>query len=284
MKILKTARAVQNLIKKERCSGKTVGFVPTMGCLHEGHLSLIRRAKKENDNTVVSIFVNPKQFSPREDFSRYPRNKKHDEYLLQKEKVDIIFYPSAEEMYPHRYLTYVEVERLSSILCGQFRPGHFKGVATIVTKLFNIVMPDTAYFGQKDAQQAVIIAKMADDLNFPLKIKILPTVREADGLALSSRNRYLDPQQRRDAVVLFKALQQARRMIRAGARDAAGIKRTMATTIRKKPSVSSLDYIAIVDAKTLAPVRRIQKNKILIALAVRIKATRLIDNCIVTAP
>src|SRR3990167_6220142 len=206
MKIIRSARNLTKLIARFKSQRKKIGFVPTMGFLHKGHTALLRRCRKENDISILSIFVNPAQFSPTEDYRRYPRDLNHDKFFAKKENVDIIFYPSVDDMYPKRYRTFVEVERLSNELCGRFRPGHFKGVATIVAKLLHIVSPDVMYLGQKDAQQAMLLTKMVEDLNFPTRIKILPTVREKDGLAMSSRNRYLNPQERKIAVALFQAL------------------------------------------------------------------------------
>jgi pantoate--beta-alanine ligase len=259
--------------------GRIIGFVPTMGALHEGHLSLIRQARKECDCVVVSIFVNPAQFGPRDDFRKYPRNLKADAKMCRRERVNIIFYPDAKQMYPANYKTYVNVDELSDGLCGKFRPGHFKGVATVVTKLFHIVSPDIAYFGQKDAQQAVIIKRLVQDLNIPLQIRVMPTVRDADGLAMSSRNAYLSPEERKDAAVLSLALNLARDMIRAGEVDALEIIKKMWQLINKKKALQ-VQYISIVDLKDLKPVFKI-KDTVLIALAVRAGKARLIDNIIV---
>jgi pantoate--beta-alanine ligase len=267
---------MQKIAGALKCKGRTIGFVPTMGALHEGHLSLIRQARKENQKIVVSIFVNPIQFSPKEDLKTYPRPFKKDLLLLRKEKVDFVFCPSVREMYPEDFRTSVEVKELGEVLCGVSRPGHFRGVATVVAKLFNIVQPDTAYFGQKDAQQTVVIRRMAVDLSMPLKIKVMPTVREAGGLALSSRNVYLSPQGRRDSLVLSKALGLAKELIRHGQRNALCISNRMKALIRTRKS-AKIDYIAIVDSRTLKPVKIIGNN-CLIAVAVRFGNTRLIDN------
>jgi pantoate--beta-alanine ligase len=260
---------------------KTIGFVPTMGALHEGHLTLMRQARRENDFVVVSIFVNPAQFGPREDFKKYPRSLKQDAILCRKKGVDIIFYPDIKEMYPVNYKTYVEVSNLSDCLCGKFRPGHFRGVATIVAKLFNIVSPDIAYFGQKDAQQAIIIQKMVLDLNMPLKIKIVPTVRNEDGLALSSRNLYLNPRERKDALIIYQALSLAQDLIRKGNTKSTSIIQKMRQLISSKKS-ARVQYIAIVDIEDLKPVQRI-RDKVIIALAVYMGKTRLIDNIIINS-
>lgn len=259
--------------------GKTVGLVPTMGALHHGHLSLIYRAAKENDIVVVSIFVNPTQFGPKEDFKKYPRNLKRDVELCRKSGVNIVFAPYAKSMYGNDHNTYVNVYNLSDVLCGKSRPGHFKGVATVVTKLFNIVQPNNAYFGQKDAQQSVIIKKIVEDLNMPLKIKVIPTIREKDGLAMSSRNVYLSPKERKDALVLVQALRMAKLLINKGIIDSNRVIREMKAVVLNKDSVK-IDYIAIVNVKNLQPIKKITKGS-LIALAVHIGKTRLIDNIII---
>jgi len=280
MKLLRNIKQMSLLSRQARLRGKTIGFVPTMGALHEGHLCLIRCARKENDIVVLSIFVNPIQFGPKEDLSKYPRDLKQDALLSKKEGVDIIFYPDTKEMYPDDYKTYVEVEGLSDKLCGKFRPGHFKGVATVVIKLFNIVSPNIAYFGQKDAQQSIIIQKMVRDLNLPVKIKVIPTIREIDGLAMSSRNAYLSPLERKEAVVLYLALQLAKKLIKQGNRNSADIIRKMKQMIEKK-KVAKVQYIALVDLSGLKP-KNIIKDNILIALSVWVGKTRLIDNTIIS--
>jgi len=278
MKIIKSPIALSASLKKSRLSSKSIGFVPTMGALHEGHLSLIRAARKDNEVVVVSIFVNPTQFGAREDLKKYPRPINNDLALCKKEKVDYVFLPGAKEMYGDNFSTYVNVEGLSEILCGKARPGHFQGVATVVTKLFNIVGPDIAYFGQKDAQQAVIIKRMAKDLNMPVKIKVMPIIREKSGLALSSRNIYLSKDEKKDALVLFKALNLAKVLISGGAKDAARIISRLKQLILKSKS-AKVDYVAIVDPSSLKPLNKVSKE-CLIALAVRIGKTRLIDNII----
>lgn len=260
--------------------GKTIGFVPTMGYLHEGHLSLARQAKKDTDVAVMSIFVNPIQFGLKEDLKKYPRDSKRDCGKALGAGVDVIFYPSAEAMYPANYQTYVDVIGLSKYLCGKSRPGHFRGVATVVAKLFNIVRPDIAYFGQKDAQQAIIIKRMARDLNMDLEIGVMPIVREPDGLAMSSRNVILSPSERKQALVLKNALQKAKSMINSDETDAKSIIKAMRRVCESVPS--RIDYISITDAETLQDVKSIKKNKkILVALAVRIGRMRLIDNVII---
>jgi pantoate--beta-alanine ligase len=260
--------------------GRKIGFVPTMGALHEGHLSLVRRSKQENDITVVSIFVNPIQFGPNEDFNRYPRDFEGDFNKLQNEGVDILFYPDIASIYPEGYSTYVEVKGLSDKLCGAFRPGHFKGVATIVTKLFNIVKPKRAYFGQKDYQQSVIIRRMVKDLNLDVEIIVCPTVREEDGLAMSSRNSYLSGKEREAATIIYKTLTKASELIQSGIIDGVRIKNFMMEEIKKEPAVSSIDYVGVYDPETLDEIDII-KSEVVLAAAIFIGKTRLIDNIIV---
>ena len=255
---------------------KSIGFVPTMGFLHEGHLSLIRRSVQDNDVAVVSIFVNPTQFGPNEDFASYPRDLERDLTLLENEKVDCVFTPDIEEMYPRDFSTYVCEERLSQHLCGASRPGHFRGVCTVVTKLFNIIRPDRAYFGQKDAQQAIVIKKMVADLNMNLEIIVVPTVRESDGLAMSSRNTYLNLKERQAATVLFKALSLARQSWQDGERDGDKIRQQMTSLIQKEP-LAKIDYVSIADPDTLEELKEIDRPA-LASLAVRIGKARLIDN------
>jgi pantoate--beta-alanine ligase len=276
MKTIENIQRMQTFIKMLKKEGRTIGFVPTMGYLHDGHISLMRAAKTHTDVVAASIFVNPLQFGPSEDFEKYPRDFARDEELAAKAGVDVIFYPRKEDMYPAGYSTYVEVAGMSQVLCGASRPGHFRGVTTVITKLFSIIRPDIAYFGQKDAQQAAIIKKMVEDLNMGIDIKVLPTVREADGLAMSSRNVYLSKTERRDAVVLYESLKKAEEMIRGGARDPKAIIKTIEEMIRASPT-SKIDYISIVDAKTLKDVKTIA-GEVLVALAVFMGRTRLIDN------
>lgn len=278
---LQTIRSILQmscLSGKLRKQGKSIGFVPTMGALHEGHLSLIRQARKENDCVVVSIFVNPLQFGPKEDFKKYPRDIKRDEELCAQEGVDIVFYPSSEDMYKRGFATYVEVEGLSEVLCGRYRHGHFRGVATVVSKLFNIVQPQRAYFGQKDAQQAIIIKRMVEDLNFPLKIVVLPTVRDKDGLAMSSRNAYLSPEERRVAPIIYQALKAGQRIFRRGVHDSFKIKAEAKKIIRKE-NIIRIQYLEIVDSKNLKPVKKVRSGD-LFCLACYLGKTRLIDNII----
>lgn len=279
MKLVQSIKQMCGVSKEIKLKGKTIGFVPTMGALHEGHLSLIRQAGKENDLVVVSVFVNPIQFGPKEDFKQYPRDLKKDSLLCRKVGVDIIFYPSVRDMYLGSYKTYVCVRHLSDVLCGKFRPTHFKGVTTVVAKLFNIIQPDIAYFGQKDAQQTIIIKKMVYDLNMPIKIKVMPTVRENDGLAMSSRNVYLSADERRDALVLYQALSLARDLIRKGNINSSKIIKKMRQLINKKKN-AKVEYISIVDLEDLNSVNKI-RDDVLVALAVRMAKIRLIDNIIV---
>ena len=281
MKLVRSIKEMAALSKKYKGRGEAIGFVPTMGALHKGHISLICRARKECKIVVVSIFVNPLQFGPKDDLKRYPRNLGADTNICRREGVDIIFSPNREEIYPKNYKTYLAIDDLGRVLCGKFRSGHFRGVATIVTKLFNIISPDFAYFGQKDAQQAIIIKKLVRDLNMPLEVKVLPIVRERDGLAMSSRNTYLNRQQREDAAVLYQALRMAGVLIKRGSRSSKEIIRRMRLMILKKKS-ARIQYISIFDLKEFKPVKRI-KGKILIALAVFFGKTRLIDNMIIKA-
>ena len=260
---------------RQKLSG-TVAFVPTMGYLHGGHLALVKQAKMENSAVIVSIYVNPTQFGPREDFGAYPRELNRDLELLRREGVDIVFVPSGEEMYPPEFSSWVDVEKVTERLEGASRPGHFRGVATVVAKLFNIVQPTRAYFGQKDAQQAVVIKRMVADLNIGIEIIVVSTVRENDGLAMSSRNIYLSPGERQAATILFKALTLARQLGQGGERDAEEIRRQMTSLIQKEP-LAQIDYVSIADAETLEELDLIDRPA-LASLAVKIGKTRLIDN------
>jgi len=282
MRQVTTVSELRKLIGQARQAGQRIGFVPTMGALHEGHASLIRAARRETDFVVVSIFVNPTQFGPNEDYQRYPRTPQADALLCQREGVDLIFAPTVEEMYPPGYCTWVEVTGLQDVLCGRSRPGHFRGVATVVLKLFHLVQPDIAYFGQKDAQQARIIRQLVRDLNVPVKIRVCPIVREPDGLAMSSRNAYLSPEQRRQATVLYRALCAAKELVEQGERHAERVRQHMVRLIEATPG-AVLDYAEIMDPETLQPVREIQQP-VLAALAVRIGPARLIDNMTLTPP
>ncbi|MFH0912848.1 MAG: pantoate--beta-alanine ligase [Candidatus Omnitrophota bacterium] len=279
MKVIRSLKEMADFSRSIHLERQAIGFVPTMGALHAGHLSLIEEARRQNDRVVVSIFVNPTQFAPCEDYKKYPRNLKLDAQLCRRKGVDVIFYPDARRMYPDNYKTYVHVEDLSDALCGKSRPGHFKGVVTVVSKLFHIIDPDIAYFGQKDAQQAIIIKKMVEDLNMRVKIKVMPIVRDKNGLALSSRNAYLDKSQRIDALVLGQALNLAGDLIRRGNKDSSDIIRKMRRLIDRKKS-ASIQYASIVDLESLKPMVKI-KDKAIIALAVFIGKTRLIDNIVV---
>ena len=281
MRVIRSVSSIQQSIKKAKAAGKTVGFVPTMGALHEGHRSLLRCCRRENDIVVLSIFVNPKQFGPKEDLAKYPRRERADKKLAKKEKVDIMFVPSAKAMYPSGYLTYIEVARMTQGLCGRSRPGHFKGVTTVVGKLLYIIMPDVLYLGQKDAQQAAVLTRMVRDLNFPVFVKTYPTVREADGLAMSSRNQSLSAGQRKEAAVLYRSLKEARQNIAAGNRLATAIVGKIRSRIARESS-GRIDYIECVAADTFLPLKRIQ-GKAIVALAVWFGKTRLIDNITVQA-
>jgi len=256
-----------------------LGFVPTMGYLHEGHLVLVRRAREENPSVAVSIFVNPTQFGPREDFAQYPRDPGRDLALLEKEGVDIVFMPSAEEMYPPDFDSWVEVGKITEKLEGAARPGHFRGVATVVARLFNIVRPDRAYFGQKDAQQLLVIKKMASDLDMGIEIIAVPTVREPDGLAMSSRNTYLNTEERKQAVVLYQALTLAQKLYADGEKDANALREQMTALIGQQP-LAEIEYLSIADAGTLDELDRV-KPPALVSMAVRFGKTRLIDNVVV---
>lgn len=276
MNIVKTISEVRNEVKNWRKQGLSVGLVPTMGYLHEGHKSLIDRACKENDKVVVSVFVNPKQFGPGEDLATYPRDIQRDAALCEDAGAALIFNPEPEEMYFDDFHTYVTMESLSDELCGKTRPIHFRGVCTVVSKLFHIVAPDRAYFGQKDAQQLAIIKRMVRDLNFDIEIVGCPIVREADGLAKSSRNTYLNPEERKAALVLSKAVGLGQELIQKGQRNADVIVEKMKQLIEEEP-LAKIDYVQAVDAISIQPVAEI-KGTVLVAMAVYIGKTRLIDN------
>ena len=273
MQVVKTITEIRAL--RQNLKG-SVGFVPTMGFLHEGHLALVRRAKTEDSVVAVSIYVNPTQFGPREDFGAYPRDMDRDLELLRKEGTDIVFVPSDGEMYPTGFGSWVDVEKVTERLEGAARPGHFRGVATVVAKLFNIVQPTRAYFGQKDAQQVVVIKRMVADLDMNVEVVIVPTVRESDGLAMSSRNVYLSAQERHAAAILFKALTLARESGKGGEKDAEKIRRQMTSLVRKEP-LAQIDYVSIADANTLEELDLLDRPA-LASLAVKIGKTRLIDN------
>jgi pantoate--beta-alanine ligase len=279
MKICHTTQEMSAACRSTRRMGRRLGFVPTMGALHEGHLSLVRAAKAQCDVVAASIFVNPAQFGPSEDLGNYPRSWERDCQLLREEKVEWLFSPSAQEMYPQDPVTWVTIEGLSDKLCGRSRPGHFRGVATVVAKLFHIVEPDLAFFGQKDAAQLAIIRLMMRDLNFPVEIAACPTVREADGLALSSRNAYLDARQRKSAPVLYRSLLEVEEWFRRGERNAAELILAGKQVFSREPSVR-LDYLEIVDPDTLDPVLAVEGRAALVAVAAFVGTTRLIDNII----
>lgn len=273
-----TIAEIRQFVGQCRAAGQTVGLVPTMGYFHEGHLTLMREAKQKCDVVVVSLYVNPLQFGPKEDLAQYPRDFERDCTMARDVGVDAIFTPLDREMYPHGFSTFVEVTGLTDRLCGQSRPGHFRGVTTVVTKLFNIVAPDQAFFGQKDAQQAMVIQRMARDLNMGLDVVILPTVREKDGLAMSSRNVYLTGEQRRDALVLYRSLCAFRDAVQQGERDAGKLRGMMNDMITAVPGAQP-DYVEILAVPDLQPLETLQSG-IIAALAVRFGKTRLIDNVI----
>ena len=276
METITTAAAMSAISRQAHREGKRVGFVPTMGALHPGHISLVHAAREQTDIVVASIFVNPTQFGPNEDFSKYPRTFESDSAMLAAEKTDYIFSLSVDEMYPKDATTWVDVEGLSGKLDGRSRPGHFRGVTTIVSKLFNIVQPDLAFFGQKDAAQVAVICKMVRDLNFPVQIVVCPIVRESDGLAMSSRNAYLTPEQRKQALVLSRALKQVEKRAAQGEQAADRLIVTGTQTLAEEPSVR-LDYFEIVSPDTLDPVADIKQGA-LVAVAAYVGTTRLIDN------
>ncbi len=276
MNIIRDVQKMKEYSLELRLRRKTIGFVPTMGYLHRGHLELVKRALAENDVTVVSIFVNPTQFGPGEDFDTYPRDEARDLQLLEELGVDCVFVPSEHEIYPEGYSTYVHVERLTDYLCGAKRPGHFRGVATVVTKLFNIVSPEKAYFGQKDAQQFRVLRRMVLDLNMSVTMVEIPTVREEDGLAMSSRNRYLSKSERKEALLIREALDRGLQMIKEGTYSVSEIRDELGRILRKGKHVF-VDYIEIVDEKNLNPVERLD-NDVILAIAVFVGKTRLIDN------
>ncbi len=276
MKIIKKIKEMQKIADGVRMKGKIIGLVPTMGYFHKGHLSLMRQARRKSDLLVVSIFVNPTQFGPGEDFKSYPRDLRRDLRLAREIGVDVIFSPAVKEMYPKGFLTHVDVGEVGSILEGASRPGHFRGVATIVAKLFNAVKPHLAYFGQKDFQQSVVIKKMVEDLDMDVEIVVLPTIREKDGLATSSRNVYLTKKERKIAPVLYKSLKLAEKLIKEGERDSREIIRSMEELIEKEKLIK-LEYIAITDPGTLKEIRRV-KREVNVSLAAKIGRARLIDN------
>ncbi len=280
MRTVQSRAELREALAGPRRDGAAIGLVPTMGYLHEGHLALLRAARSECDLVVMSLFVNPAQFGPGEDLDRYPRDEQRDAELAEREGVDLIYAPRAEEVYPQGYSTYVDVHGLTEVLEGdpaQRGPEHFRGVTTIVAKLFNSVQPDVAYFGQKDAQQAIVIRRMVEDLDFPLRVEVLPTVREPDGLALSSRNAYLDPEQRERAAALSRALDAARQSARAGTLEAA----LAAARAELHEAGIEPDYLEARDAGDLSPVAELNGRPVLIAVAARVGSARLIDNVVI---
>ncbi|MGZ6525516.1 MAG: pantoate--beta-alanine ligase [Tumebacillaceae bacterium] len=279
MIIYHTIAEIREFVRQKRSEGLTVGFVPTMGYLHDGHLSLLRAAKEQCDIAVMSIFVNPLQFGPNEDFAKYPRDLARDSELAKSAGLDALFAPSVEEMYPHgRSLTTVSVEEVTTGLCGASRPGHFTGVSTVVTKLFNIVQPDKAFFGLKDAQQVVVLQTTVNDLNMPVEIVPCPILREADGLAMSSRNVFLSAEEREQALVLNRSLQAAQELVAEGERNAQLIEKVVRELIEEQP-LANIDYVQIVSMRHLAPLQSLEETALL-ALAVRFGTTRLIDNTV----
>lgn len=280
MKVVHTIQEVRDFVKSQRAEGKSIGFVPTMGYLHEGHLSLMKRAKEDNDVVVVSIFVNPMQFGPNEDLDSYPRDLEHDAKLCESVGVSLIFHPEPEEMYAPDFTSFVDMDGVTKELCGKSRPIHFRGVCTVVNKLFNIVTPDRAYFGQKDAQQLAVIRRMVRDLNMDIQIVGCPIVREEDGLAKSSRNTYLSAKERKAALVLSRAVRLGEQMAKDGEKEAAKIEAAMRELIEAEP-LAKIDYVSIVNAVSIEPVETLQ-GEILGAIAVYIGKTRLIDNFMIT--
>jgi pantoate--beta-alanine ligase len=276
MRIIREPAEMQAVANRLRQQGRTIGFVPTMGYLHEGHASLLRAARRDSDAVVLSIFVNPTQFGPNEDLDQYPRDMERDERIAREEETDYIFYPEPKTMYPPGYQTYVTVEKLTASHCGVSRPVHFRGVTTVCTKLFNLVLPHRAYFGQKDYQQAAAIRRLVHDLNMNLEIVVMPTAREADGLAMSSRNAYLQPDERSQAICLYESLQLAKEMVSRGQRETAPIIAAIRKHIEARPA-ARIDYVSIADANTLEELTAIER-KAVVLLAVFLGKTRLIDN------
>lgn len=279
--VIREIEAMKAVSEKFRADGEVIGFVPTMGFFHEGHLSLMRKAKGECTRVVVSLFVNPIQFGPQEDYRSYPRDEERDAKLAESEGVDILFIPSVSDMYPEGYATYVQVERLTEELCGRFRPGHFRGVTTVVLKLFNIVKPHKAYFGMKDYQQLKVIERMTKDLNLDIQIVPCPTIREPDGLAMSSRNSYLSPQERKSAGIIFRSLLRARESFLQGERNASKIRDEVERMLKEEPLVSKVEYVELVHPETLERLEDIGEDGALLAVAIYIGKARLIDNILI---
>lgn len=280
MEIIRIPRIAQDTCRKHLLKGKSIGFVPTMGALHKGHLSLIRRSRSENDIIAGSIFVNPMQFGPSEDFDEYPRDIENDIRKMRDEEVDILFMPDKSVIYPERFSTYINVGELSGKLCGRFRPGHFTGVATVVSKLFNIINPTRAYFGQKDFQQTVTIKKMVKDLNLYIDVVVCPTVREPDGLAMSSRNAYLNEEQRKAASAIYKCLTKASDLIKSGIINPEQAKELMLKAISEESLITNTDYASVYDPETLDEITEMHGD-VLLAVAVQVGTTRLIDNVLI---
>ncbi len=278
MRIYEEISKIRETVRAWKQDGLTIGFVPTMGYLHEGHKSLIDTARRENDRVVVSIFVNPMQFGPSEDFASYPRDLEQDAGLCEDAGVDVIFHPTAEEMYTDGFCSYVDMNGLTTELCGKSRPTHFRGVQTVVLKLFNIVTPDRAYFGQKDAQQLAVIKRMVTDLNVGTEIVGCPIIREKDGLAKSSRNTYLNEEERKAALILHKSLEVGKALLESGETDAAAVKAAITAELETEP-LAKIDYVDVVDFDTVTPVEKTE-GPVLVAIAVYIGKTRLIDNFI----
>ena len=278
MKLVHSVAEMHRLSRAARSRGKRLGFVPTLGALHEGHLSLVRAARKKSDLVAASIFVNPTQFGPHEDFAKYPRTLENDCALLEREGVELVFAPPVEEMYPQGVVTWVVVECLSDRLCGKSRPGHFRGVSTVVAKLFHIVEPNVAFFGQKDAAQVAIIQRMVRDLNMPVAIEVCPIVRESDGLAISSRNAYLNPEERKSALVLHRSLTRVQKLFAGGETDSAKLAAAAKLEFAAEPAVR-LDYVEVVDPETLEPEAKVTKRT-LVAVAAFVGQTRMIDNIV----
>ena len=279
MQVITKIGQLKQIVHTAKREGKTVGLVPTMGYLHEGHLTLMRRARQEQGLVIATLFVNPLQFGPQEDYADYPRDLERDCKLAESTGIDVLFAPAVDEMYPDgngKILSFVDVEKITATLCGASRPGHFRGVATVVTKLFNIAEADVAYFGQKDAQQVAVIRRMTEDLNMNVKIVAVPIVREPDGLAMSSRNKYLAPAQRQAALVLSRSLERAASLLAAGERDSALILAAVRELINQQP-LAEIDYVSLVDPLSLAAIERVEQQALL-ALAVKFGKTRLIDN------
>lgn len=282
METITSVEAMRSRSRELRAAGKTIALVPTMGFLHDGHSELIRRARKACDAVITSVFVNPMQFAPNEDFRKYPRDIERDSARAAEAGCDILFVPDAGAMYPNGYATYIEIEGIARVLEGKFRPTHFRGVATVVAKLFMITHPTIAFFGQKDAQQCVVVKRLVADLNLDVRIEVVPTVREKDGLAMSSRNIYLSPAERSDALVLSRSLRKVEELVRAGERNTERIRKAMLAILTAPASVT-VDYAAVVGAETLEPLGELKSgDTALIAIAARVGSTRLIDNTLIT--